>query len=395
MKLREAKLPLEVIILIIAGILVLTTGVLLFSVYKGALPYFENGLYGLLLIIFALQTITLGRTPFGDLPRSTLVLFLGLLIAVIGMVTCLIPISIRLPRILLFLCFGPGGLLLFLQLLFAKDKLRRWAHYGGIFRHLIVACGAVYVLSMVIALLLLNQRLLTTPLTAVGILVFGVAVFYLAIVLEKIDRTYPEAAKSAEGNVKLSTEQVMILFTGIFMVIIGIVLIPVNLGILPFSASAQLGILMVIFAIQMLAFGNTPIGPFPRSWIVLAFGLLFALLGAISCIIPEILVQFLTILVGVLNILGGVLALAKMLPSKQRRPEEPRKPTPPILTKLFATQLTLNLLQILFGMSMLVPGMVPGLVIGVILAANGCVLLYLLHILLMLDTMRSEMEAAK
>jgi len=46
-------------------------------------------------------------------------------------------------------------------------------------------------------------------------------------------------------------------------------------------------------------------------------------------------------------------------------------------------------------MSMLVPGMVPGLVIGVILAANGCVLLYLLHILLMLDTMRSEMEAAK
>lgn len=216
MKLREAKLPLEVIILIIAGILVLTTGVLLFSVYKGALPYFENGLYGLLLIIFALQTITLGRTPFGDLPRSTLVLFLGLLIAVIGMVTCLIPISIRLPRILLFLCFGPGGLLLFLQLLFAKDKLRRWAHYGGIFRHLIVACGAVYVLSMVIALLLLNQRLLTTPLTAVVILVFGVAVFYLAIVLEKIDRTYPEAAKSAEGNVKLSTEQVMILFTGIF-----------------------------------------------------------------------------------------------------------------------------------------------------------------------------------
>ena len=133
MKLREAKLPLEVIILIIAGILVLTTGVLLFSVYKGALPYFENGLYGLLLIIFALQTITLGRTPFGDLPRSTLLLFLGLLIAVIGMVTCLIPISIRLPRILLFLCFGPGGLLLFLQLLFAKDKLRRWAHYGAFF----------------------------------------------------------------------------------------------------------------------------------------------------------------------------------------------------------------------------------------------------------------------
>jgi len=173
MKLREARLPLEVIILIIAGILVLATGVLLFPVYKGVLPYFENGLYGLLLIIFALQTITLGRTPFGDLPRSTLVLALGLLVAAVGMITCLIPISIRLPRILLFLCFGPGGLLLFLQLLFAKDKRKRWVQYGGIFRHLIVACGGVYVLSMVIALLLLNQHLLTTPLTAVVILVLA------------------------------------------------------------------------------------------------------------------------------------------------------------------------------------------------------------------------------
>ncbi|MEN6598885.1 MAG: DUF308 domain-containing protein [Rectinema sp.] len=392
---REAKLPFEIVMLIIAAVIILITGAMLFPVYSGTLPYYENGLYGLLLIIFALQTITLGRTPFGDMRRSRLLLVVGLLIAIIGMVTSLIPISISFSRVLLFLCLGPGGLLLFLQMLFIKDKLKSWAKYGGIFRHLIFACSAVYILSMVIALLLWKQNLLTTPMTAVVILFFGTAVFYLATVLGKIDRTYPEAAKNPIGDIKLSIEQTMILFTSIFMIIIGVLLIPVNLGMLPFSSSAQLGILMVIFAIQMLAFGNTPIGPFPRTWLMIGLGILFAVLGAISCIIPGILVSVLTILVGILNILGGIIALIKMLPKESKQKTEPREPIPPILKKLFATQLTLNLLQILFGTSMLIPGIVPGMVIGVILAANGGVLSYLLSILVALDKMRSNMEGTK
>ncbi len=43
---------------------------------------------------------------------------------------------------------------------------------------------------------------------------------------------------------------------GIFMLLLGGLWIPVNLGLLPFSGSAQLGLLMVIFAVQMLASGN-------------------------------------------------------------------------------------------------------------------------------------------
>jgi len=46
----------------------------------------------------------------------------------------------------------------------------------------------------------------------------------------------------------------------------------------------------------------------------------------------------------------------------------------------------MNLLTILFGAAMLIPHLIPGLVVGVILAANGCVLLYLLHILILLST---------
>jgi len=97
------------------------TGFLLFPVSAGILPYYENGLYGLLLFIFALQMVTLGKTPFGDMRRSKLLLAVGAAIASVGIVTCFVPeIFNQIPRILLFLCFGPGGILLLLQMFFFK-----------------------------------------------------------------------------------------------------------------------------------------------------------------------------------------------------------------------------------------------------------------------------------
>jgi hypothetical protein len=389
--LKEADLPLEVVILLIVGMTLLIAGVLLFPVSAGTLPYYENGLYGLLLVMFALQVITLGKTPFGDMRRSKPLLAVGVVIAAVGIVVCFVPdISSRVPRMLLFLFFGSGGFLLFLQMCFAKEKLRSWLKYGGVFHHLILGCGTVYVLSMLIGLLIWKQSLLTTPMTAVVVLIYGAAIVYLACVLRKIYRMYPEAEKPCEGGVELSTDQAMILLMGIFMLLLGVLLIPVNLGLLPFSGSAQLGLLMVIFAVQMLASGSTPIGPFRRSWLMISFGLLFAALGIVSCIVPGILVSQLTILVGVLNILGGIITLVKICIPRLKKSEKPRSPAPPALAKLFAAQLIMNLLTIMFGTSMLVSHLIPGLVIGVVLAANGCVLLYLLHLLTFLDRMHCD-----
>lgn len=389
--LRKTDIPFEIVILLIAGMALLITGILLFPVSSGALPYYENGLYGLLLVMFALQIVTMGKTPFGDVRRSRLLLAVGAVIAAVGIVTCFVPdVFTRLSRSLLFICFGPGGILLFLQMLFAKNKFRTWLKHKGIFRHLIFACSMVYTWSMLIALLLWNQQMLSTAMTAVAVLIYGVSIVYLAGVLRLIYRNYPGAEKLYKGDIELSIDQAMLLLMGIFMVLLGGLLIPVNLGKLSFSASAQLGLLMVIFAVQMLASGNTPIGPFPRSRLMILLGLLFAALGIVSCIIPDILVPQLTVLVGVLNILGGLITMIKMIIPLLRQSDEIRGPVPPILKKLFAVQLTMNLLTIIFGTSMLVPHLVPGLVIGVILAANGCVLLYLLHLLVLLDKMQRD-----
>jgi len=390
----ESDLQLEVVILFLAGMTMGVAGILLFPVSTGALPYYENGLYGLLLFFFALQMVALGKTPFGDMRRSKPLLAAGVLVAAAGIVTCFVPdILARLPRLALAACFGLGGLAQLLQMFLSREKLPTWVKYGGILGHLAPACGAVYLLSMLIGLLVWNHDLLSVRMTAVAVLAYGAAILALGFLLLKVYRLYPEAAKIPAGEGGLSVDKAMILLTGVFMVILGLLLVPVNLGLIPFSGSAQLGLLVVILAIQMLASGSTPIGPFPRSWLMIALGYPFAALGVISAIVPGILVPVLTLLVAVLNVTGGILGLKRTVAPMLNRGEGPRGPVPPVLARLTGVQLAMNLVSILFGASMLIANLIPGRIIGVILAANGGLLLYLLHLLGLIERMASGAEA--
>jgi hypothetical protein len=384
--LKEIHFPLEVVILLIAGLALLITGILLFPVSMGILHYYENGLYGLFLVLFALQTIGLGKTPFGDAPRSNVVVAFGIFIAGIGVITCFIPgILGSIPAISLFICFSLGGFSLLLQLFLDKEKYKNWIKHGGIFNHLIAGCGSVYLLSILIGLLVIKPSLINTKMVAVLVFIYGIAVIYLASILKSIYHKYPETETIARESAGLSTDKVLILLLSVLMLILGLLLIPVCLGHIPFAPNAQLGLLMTIFAIQMMALGNTPVGPFPRNWLMFLLGLLFASLGIVSIIIPDILVSRLTVLVGLLNISGGIVSLWKTLTPLFQKGEKTQEPSHLILKKLFITQLTLGLLSVLFGTSMLVSNLLPGIVVGIILTANGAVLLYLLTILIQLE----------
>ena len=379
---KEANLSLEVVILLFAGMAMLVLGLLLFPVYAGILSYYENGLFGLMLVVYALQIISMGKTPFGDMRRSRTVILFGVIIAAIGIVTCFIPdIFGNVPRILLIIFFGAGGLILFLQMLFGQNRYRLWRKYGGIFNHLILACGVVYLVQILIAFLIFDPNLLRGAQVPTAALLYGLALFYLACVLQRITWRYPPTQQKAPSDGGLSMDNVILLLTGVFMVLLGLLLLPVNLGLLPFSGGAQLGLLMVIFAIQMLALGSTPIGAFPRSWLIILFGFFFGALGVISCIIPGILVMPLTLLVGLLNIAAGIIGIVKVT-LKARKTAEP---IPTTLLKINSALLVTNILTILFGTTMLFANLVQGLIIGMVLAANGCVLLYLLHQLVSLE----------
>ncbi|KUL02524.1 MAG: hypothetical protein XE12_0749, partial [Synergistales bacterium 54_9] len=62
---------------------------------------------------------------------------------------------------------------------------------------------------------------------------------------------------------------------------------------------------------------------------------------------------------------------------------------------LSITQFVMNLVSILFGTSMLISNLIPGWIVGVILTANGCVLLYLMRLLIRIDRLRSDIMEAE
>ena len=73
----------------------------------------------------------------------------------------------------------------------------------------------------------------------------------------------------------------IIILVGVLITLLGFLLFPVNLGILPFSPDGQLGLLLVIVSIQMLALGETPIGQYKRSWLLIIIGIVFAGMGIV------------------------------------------------------------------------------------------------------------------
>jgi uncharacterized membrane protein HdeD (DUF308 family) len=137
-------------------------------------------------------------------------------------------------------------------------------------------------------------------------------------------------------------------------------------------------------AIQMMTLGETPMGQYKRSWLMITLGIVFAAMGIFSCTVPGILTGVVQILLGLLNILGGgILLLKRFIPIIQGLKNPPAEPVavPPIVKKLMITQTVLNVVSIAFGLSMLTPGLIPAMIVPVILIINGILLFVLGYIL--------------
>ena len=405
----ESDLTIEVVILLIFGIFMLIFGLLLFQIHTGALPYAPDSTYGLFILLIAFQIVTMGKTPFGDLKRSWLLILIGIIVAILGMAAAFVPGYLsEYIRLIVGGVLFLGGAALFLQLFVREDKARTWRHVSGVLQHLILACGLVYILSCICGLITLLPGITTDNQTAVILILFALCLFYLSWCIQKVAREYPskkqdaehESAESAAQKTKgiwlvlkessISLSLGVLLLVATLLTLLGLVLIPVNLGTLPFSQDGLLGMLLVVFAIQMMALGETPVGAYKRSWLMVIFGMTFATLGIISCIVPGLLTGSLQILLGLLNIIGGVvLLIGRYYPVLQAMRNPPDNPTeqPPILKKMNITQTILNFVSIAFGISMLIPGIMPGLLNAVIIVINGLLLFVLAKIIRNIETL--------
>ena len=396
---REFDFTLEAVILLVLGIFTLIFGFLLVSIHTGALPYSPDSTYGLFLVLVALQVITMGKTPFGEVRRTWLVIIAGICAGILGMTACFIPGALSgVIHDLVGALLLVGGIALLLQLVLNKEKAALWIRIPGILRHLTVACGLVYTLSVLLGLVTLLPGLVTDAITSGLLILSGLGLFYLAWSIQNTSAHYSrqgtESAQSlpqGSGEVPfflreapLSLTIALLLFLGVLLALLAALLVPVNLGIIPFSPDGQLGLLIVIMAIQFLAMGETPVGQFRRTRVILLFGLLFVMLGEIASIVPGVLTPILVVILATLNILGGIVPLTlRFLPMLQAMRNPPAQPAaiPAPLKKLLITQTVLNIVGLLFGLSMLLPGLIPGMVVAVILFANGGLLFVLASVL--------------
>ena len=393
---EESDLSLEVVILLILGVFMFLFGLLFFKISTGELPYTPDSTYGLFLVIVSFQVITMGKTPFGDLRRSWVLVLIGIITAIVGMVACFIPGQLtEMVRILVGVLLFAGGISLLLQLLFFEGKARTWIKIPGVLQHLTVACGVVYVITIVLGLITLIPGITSNFQTALFLLIYGISIFYLAWCIQKVARSYPpenlkSISKEKGGlfkslqSVSLSLSPAVVIMIGVLLFLLGCLLFPINQGTLPFSSDGELGLLTVILALQMTTLGETPLGQFKRSVIIIIVGIVFATLGIFSCIVPGILTGVLQILIGALNILGGVILLTmRFVPIIRGRKKHDLETGPPSSTvkKFMVTQTLLNLVAIAFGLSMIMPGMIPNTLVPVILIINGLLLFALAYII--------------
>lgn len=392
---------LEIDILLIFGVFMLIFGLLLFEISAGRLPYNLDSVYGLFLVLISFQIVTMGKTPFGDLRRSWALVLVGICAATLGMFACFIPgVLTEIARVAVGLVLLGGGLSLLLQLFVSKGKARTWLRAGAVLAQLTVACALVYALSMIAAVITLAPGLVAGKWTATFLVVYGASFLYLAWVLRKVAILYPveevrrirPALDSIERlglfkDAELPLSLAHLVLMGTLLTLLGLLLFPVNLGLLPFSPDGQLGLLLTLMAIQVMALGDTPLGQLKRPASMLVVGLIFAVPGIAASIVPGLLTNWLRILLGALNIGSGARSLLQTyLPTMRGRGGPPSPaPVPAIMKELSSTQTILSGLSVVFGLTMLLPGLIPGLLMAGILVVNGLLLLKLASILKRLE----------
>ncbi|MDA8382766.1 MAG: hypothetical protein ACYC63_21225 [Armatimonadota bacterium] len=387
----------EIDILLIFGVFVLIFGMLLFEISAGRLPYNLDSAYGLFLVLISLQIITMGKTPFGDLRRSWALVLVGICAAMLGMFACFIPgVLTEIVRVAVGLVLLGGGLSLLLQLFVTEGKARTWLRAGVVLARLTVACALVYALSVIAGVITLAPGLVATRWTATFLVTYGASFLYLAWTLRRVAILYPpeqvRPTKPApdsivrfgllkDAELPLSLAHLVLMAT--LLTLLGLLLFPVNLGLLPFSPDGQLGLLLTLMGIQVMTLRDTPQGRLKRPLSMLAVGLIFAALGIVASIVPGLLTNWLRVLLGALNLGSGAKSLlGTYLPTIWGNEGPPRTaPVPAIVKKLNSTQTMLSGLSVAFGLTTLVPGLLPGLLMAGILVVNGLLLLKLASIL--------------
>jgi hypothetical protein len=385
---NEIKIPLDVIFLLACGVMMFVLGIVLLFVARGFLPYYQHGIYGLLLIICGLHLQILGKTPVRHTLRTWPVLAFGSIVTIIGFVSIFVPgILGDIPKILVIILYGVGGILLLLNIFLSNDMYQLWKTHGKkVYSHLIYRYATVYIITSFIGITTIIQiflpEIIHIELFAVFFLLFGINLFYLAYNLQKPGQISTESTIPISHSC-MSLRTVMEMQYGFFMLVSGSLLVLKSIGLIPFAYGAQMGTLVLLLGVQALVVGDMLTLQFDRNWLIILIGIIFVAFGTITIIVPDIFIIYLALFISLFNIMGGFYLLYRLLRPRSKSEKEVYKPEGnDILILIFLVLLAIltGILMILIGISLLIFDQIPVLNFAIILAFFGLTLFVLFYV---------------
>lgn len=96
---------------------------------------------------------------------------------------------------------------------------------------------------------------------------------------------------------------------GIFCLLFGTLLFPIQMGVIPYSASGTEGLFIIMFALMIVFMGFTPIGSRRHSWLLFILGLVLVGIGATACMAPGLLDDAISILLAAILLAKGIIRM--------------------------------------------------------------------------------------
>mgnify|MGYP007050170783 CR=1 FL=1 len=208
----------------------------------------------------------------------------------------------------------------------------------------------------------------------IGFICFIAIIFIRHILIHKREEKNQFGYVQQISDSGLSLDTIMEMQYGLYMLALGFFLIPVNLGFLPYSMHAILGVLVVLFGIQLLVSGRIMTYTFKRSIISFFSATVLIMAGSYSVAVQNMNISFLGLFIGIFIISGGLYLfyyLFRTLITTKQPTTKPKGKHLQIVIILLILAFLTAFLMIIFGLSLLIVNLLPGFYTVILLISFG------------------------
>ncbi len=286
----ESDNSVETLLIQLVGLFMVLSGILLEINSFIGINFDNNTYYGLFFVVTAV-IVQIFHNPLGLKRRSYIIQISGIVLLVTGIISCLIPGVIPNCSIIVGLILCACGIIQFGQFFSSDSKINRKLIPGI----LIVVTGGLSIILGIISLMDMPSLIL-----GFTMIVYGISLVLLSWSNRLIHK---------KGSYLIDA----LLLLSIYLIMLSVLLIPAKLLHLPFSPGGELGLLLFIFAVQMITSGETPVGLYKRSKVMVIIGFIFAIIAIITCTVPDMIEGITRILIGIMLITGGIIGITERL----------------------------------------------------------------------------------